>query len=96
MSKYAGWIGATILALVGIGLGLVPILGTTPRWIVGLLGLVVLIGVLLTFPWPSSNGPKPILRVGHNQSQTAGEHSRLIQNRDGDIHIEGGMGDSKS
>ncbi len=108
--RYFGWIGTVLFGAVSLFVGLVPLGGTWPGWAFVAVSAVALLGFVLTFPWPTSNGPRSILRRGGGRSQT-GERSVQVQgnsNRsqvakdnakqimaDGDVYFDGGMGDSR-
>ncbi|WP_068275556.1 hypothetical protein [Aldersonia kunmingensis] len=94
MRKYWPWLGTTIIALIAIAISAPPVLTSWPRWVLLALGALLVIGVLLSFPWPTSDGPRPLLGGGVKQVQKAGKNSNLVQGHN--ITINGGMGDRTS
>ncbi|MCX5043600.1 hypothetical protein OG921_10530 [Aldersonia sp. NBC_00410] len=93
MRAYWPWLGTTVIALIAIAISAPPVLTAWPRWVLLGVGALLLVGVLLSFPWPTSNGPRPVLGGGVKQVQRAGKNSKLVQGRD--ITINGGMGDQR-
>ena len=92
MAKYLAWIGATVIALAGIVIGVLPI-DTGPRWVWLTIGIVFGLVAALTFlaVWrTNSSDSQPSI----NQRLTAGKNSRIIQ-AGGDVDLKGGMGDDK-
>lgn len=92
MRKYVPWIGTTILALVALTFGATSVLSSWPRWVLVSVGVLILVGVVLSFPWPTASGPRSLLGGGPHMTQKAGDNSRQIQGAR-DVYVEGGMGD---
>lgn len=91
MRKYSQWIGTTIIALIAIAVSAPPILSSWPRWVILGVGILLLVGVALTFPYQTAREERASRSHRVNQSQKAGNNSRLVQGRD--ITITGGIGD---
>ncbi|WP_410875104.1 hypothetical protein [Nocardia sp. A7] len=95
MSKYLYWIGAALLGVASLFVGLVPLRNSWPGWAFVAVGIIAVIAVILMFPWKTSNGTRRLVGTSGSQTQKAGEHSRQIQAKR-DVKINGGMGDSQS
>lgn len=92
MRQYAPWLGSTILALVALGVSIPPIIDSWPRWVLLAVGVLILVGVALTFP--RAPAPSETRKPKLTQRQRSGDNSRNIQSG-GDINLNGGMGDHK-
>lgn len=94
MRVYLQWIGAALLGVASLVVGLVPFIHAWPRWIFVLFGAGIVFYLFLTFPWRSSTRNQPAGSNNVRMTQTSGNRSRNIQSQ-GDVYVEGGMGDEK-
>lgn len=89
MTKYLGWIGMAVFGVASLAVGAVPLYGHWPGWVLVAVGMAALAGTILTFPLPTSDGPKPLLGR-KNVNQTAGHHSRQVNIGTIDLGGKGG------
>lgn len=94
MNRYAAWLGSTVLALAALIVSIPPIIDSWPRWALLAFGLVVGVGVVLTFPHRHPPGDRGQTPAG-KQSQRAGKNSRNVQ-AGRDVNLSGGMGDRET
>lgn len=93
--RHLPWIGTTVVALIGFGLGVLPIWGSAQRWVlVGLCG-AMLLGVLLTFPFAGTGLLRRAFPKNNTQTVRASEDARVAQ-AGNDLTINGGMGDRQT
>lgn len=87
MAKYFAWIGATVIALAGIVIGVLPI-DTGPRWVWLTIGIAFGLVAALTFltVWRSNDqagAPSTNKKVEQKPTMTAGKNSSQIVNEGG-------------
>ncbi|MCZ4550100.1 hypothetical protein [Gordonia rubripertincta] len=92
MRQYLPSIGSAILGLLGVTLGLLPIVDAWPRWLLLAIGVIALLAAAIQIT--KQQAPRKQSRTRLRQSQTGGKNSKFVQGG-GDIHIEGGIGDKK-
>lgn len=87
MAKYLAWIGATVIALAGIVVGVLPI-DTGPRWVWLTVGIAFGLVAALTFltVWRSNDPPGAQSTTDNsrrNPRMTAGDNATQIVNEGG-------------
>ncbi|MGQ4619429.1 hypothetical protein [Nocardia sp. R7R-8] len=92
MQRYWPWLGTTILALIAIAISLPPVLTSWPRWVLMCLGALLLLGVLLTFPWQNLRNSSSSEYRETNQSVKAGDNANVLM-AGNDLKLNGNIGD---
>lgn len=93
MRQYLPSIGGAIVSIIGIALGLVPLFGTWPGWLLVGVGVVGLVGVALQAVRTSRRSDQAS-GTSVRQKQRSGANSRNVQ-AGGNVRIDGGLGDQK-